>query len=642
MYSSKFVRVVAALIGALVGPLAAAGQTGTSAISGFVKDGTGAALPGATVKVINVETGVALDLTTNEEGVYRASALVPGQYRIETSLDGFETSVRGPITLHISETIAVDFTLGIGRQQESVTVTGVAPLVESQSSTVAQIVTRAMLAALPLPNRAASSLAGLAPGVVMVDTGTGTAENYPVFSVAGGRSRNQVFILDGGNATNAVGLTRPQQLTSLPVDAMQEFRVITNNYAAEFGHSTGGVVTMSTRSGTNALHGTTFESYSNDALDARNFFAATKPPINLNQFGGTFGGPAVTDRTFFFGTWERTRQLVSNAVVSTVPTLLNRQGDFSDLRTSSGAPIPIYDPITHQPFPSNVIPSDRLDPVAMRALSYYPLPNLPGTSTNANNYVGNADARLNRDIVATKLDHVLGQADRFTARYYINNSNTNNTGSYGNPVADPLGDKTDVRVQSLLGAYTHAFSPSVANELRVTYLRRKFIDQRYGAGEDYAGAIGLSGVTANAFPAFTIPGYASLSNPNLARYQTPITDTQVLEAVTWFKGRHAFKFGGEARFGGNSEIRDRGSSGSLTFSPLFTSNASAPNTGNALATFLLGEVNSGSVQISDQITTRAQYYAFYTQDDWRLTERLTLNYGLRYDIELPRREVNNK
>src|SRR5262245_19265699 len=301
MVPSRFVRVISALIVGMGLPLAAFSQTGTSVISGFVKDGTGAALPGATVKVINVETGVSVDLTTNEEGVYRAAALVPGQYRIETSLDGFETSMRGPITLQISQTIAIDFTLGIGRQQESVTVTGVAPLVESQSSTVAQVVTRAMLAALPLPNRAASSLAQLAPGVVMVDAGTGTAENYPVFSVAGGRSRNQVFILDGGNATNAVGLTRPQHLTSLPVDAMQEFRVITNNYSAEFGHSTGGVVTMSTRSGTNAFHGTAFESFRNDALDGRNFFAATKPPINLNQFGGTVGGQEVRDRKFFLG-----------------------------------------------------------------------------------------------------------------------------------------------------------------------------------------------------------------------------------------------------------------------------------------------------------------------------------------------------
>ena len=221
-----------------------------------------------------------------------------------------------------------------------------APLVESQSSNITQTVTREMLAALPLPNRAASSLASLAPGVIMIDTGTGTAENYPVFSAAGGRARNQNFILDGGNASNAVGLTRPQQLISLPVDAMQEFKVISNNYSAEYGHSTGGVVTMSTRSGTSQFRGSAFESLRNDALDARNFFATAKPPIRLNQFGGTLGGPIKQSKTFFFGSWERTRQLTSDAIVSTVPTLLNRQGDFSDLRNSAGQPIVIYDPLT--------------------------------------------------------------------------------------------------------------------------------------------------------------------------------------------------------------------------------------------------------------------------------------------------------
>ncbi len=433
-----------------------------------------------------------------------------------------------------------------------------------------------------------------------------------------GRKPHRLFLLDGGNATNAVGLTRQQQLTSLPVDAMQEFKVITNNYSAEFGHSTGGVVTMSTRSGTNAFRGSVFESLRNDALDARNFFAQSKPPISLNQFGGTFGGPAVKDRTFFFGTWERTRQLVSNAVVSTVPTLANRGGDFSDLRTTSGQLIPIYDPVTRQPFPGNVIPRDRIDPVALQAIGYYPDPNRGGSATNANNFVGNSDARLDRDIIVARVDHTLTPADRLTVRYYINDSGTDNTGSFGNPVADPAANTTDVRVQSLLGAYTRVFSPTLANELRVTYLRRKFIDQRFGFGEDLAATLGLRGVSANAFPAFTIPGYAPLSNANLARVQTPILDRQILESVSWFRGRHAFKFGFEARFGGNSEVRDRGSSGALSFSPLFTSNNSAANTGNALATFLLGDVSSASVQISDQITTRAQYFAGFVQDDWRV------------------------
>ncbi|HEU5258660.1 MAG TPA: carboxypeptidase regulatory-like domain-containing protein [Vicinamibacterales bacterium] len=616
-------------------------QSGNSTISGLVKDTTGAALPGVSIVVRNVETAVSFDAVSNEAGLYRVGALVPGHYRVEASVDGFEPFIR-TVTLVVSQTLAIDVTLDVARQNETVSVEATVPLVDSQTSNIAQTVTREMLTALPLPNRAASSLVSLAPGVIMIDPGTGTAENYPVFSVAGGRARNQNFILDGGNASNAVGLTRPQQLTTLPVDAMQEFKVITNNYSAEFGHSTGGVIVMSTRSGSNDFRGTLFESFRNDALDATNFFAAAKPPINLNQFGGTFGGPIRRGKTFFFGSWERTRQLTSETVLSTVPTLQNRAGDFSDLRTNSGVPVVVYDPATRQPFEGNVIPANRIDPIARAALQYYPLPNREGTMANANNYVGNSDSTLDRDILVGRVDHQLRIADLMTVRYYINNSGTNVTGSYGNAAADPLADSTDVRVQSLTGAHTHIFSPTVVNELRVTYLRRKFIDQRPGLGTDLAATIGLRGVTAQAFPAFTIPGYASLSSATVSRFQTPILDHQVLESLSWSKGRHAFKLGGEFRGGANDEIRDRGSSGSLTFTPLITSNLGAANTGNALASLLLGEVNAGSVQISDLIRSRASYWAFYAQDDWRVTSRLTLNYGLRWEAELPRREVDNK
>src|SRR2546426_6407515 len=321
-------------------------QTGTSSITGSVTDLTGAALPGVEITVANQEPGARFQTLTNETGAYRVASLPPGIYRIEAELAGFDRLSRGPITLQVSQTVAIDLMLQVGQIGTTVDVTESAPLIESQSSDIGQAVTRQMLAALPLPNRAASSLAALAPGVVMIDTGTGTAENYPVFSVAGGRARNQNFILDGGNASNAVGLTRPQQLTTLPVDAMQEFKVITNNYAAEFGHSTGGVIVMSTRSGSNDFRGTLFESFRNDALDAKNVFAASKPPINLNQFGGTFGGPIRRSRTFFFGSWERTRQLTSETVLSTVPTLRNRAGDFSDLRSNAGVPVVVYDPVT--------------------------------------------------------------------------------------------------------------------------------------------------------------------------------------------------------------------------------------------------------------------------------------------------------
>src|SRR5262245_20637396 len=198
-------------------------QSVNSTISGTVKDATNAAVPGAKIMIVDMDSGVQLETATNEVGLYRASALVPGHYQVEVDAAGFDHLTRGPITLQVGQTIAIDLTVEVGQQSEAVVVSDAGPMTESQSSNVAQTVNRQMLAGLPLPNRAASSLASLAPGVIMVDAGTGTAENYPVFTVAGGRTRNQTFVLDGGNVSNAVGLTRNQQLTSLPVDAMQEF-----------------------------------------------------------------------------------------------------------------------------------------------------------------------------------------------------------------------------------------------------------------------------------------------------------------------------------------------------------------------------------------------------------------------------------
>jgi Carboxypeptidase regulatory-like domain/TonB-dependent Receptor Plug Domain len=640
-------------------------QSGSSVISGSVKDPGGASIPNARIKISNEQTGALIDSQTNDTGLYRAGSLVPGIYRIEVEADGFQKLVRRPVTLEVGQVIGLDLTLELGKASETITVTEAAPLTESQSSTVSQMVNRQMLDGLPLPNRAASSLAALAPGVIMIDTGSGTAENYPLFSVAGGRARNQNFILDGGSVNNAVGLNRPSQMTTLPVDAMQEFRVIANNYSAEYGHSTGGIVSMSTRSGTNEYHGSLFESLQNTAFNARNFFAETRPASRLNQFGASFGGPMRKDKTHFFVTWERTIQLTSDTIKSTVPTLLNRSGDFSDLRNSAGKPVIIYDPAstvgsTRQPFAGNKIPSDRFDPVALAALSFFPLPNTAGTITNANNFVGSSANTLSRDIVVGRLDHQFRASDVLTARYYINNASTDGSGTFGIPVSDPLADLNDVRVQSFLAAHTHIFGPTLANTLSYSYLRRKFIDSRPGAGDNLAAKIGLTGVSAATFPAFTIPGYgvpsgivsgtitiptsgATLGNPaSVGRIQTPIEDHQFLEALSWNHGAHAFKFGVELRLGSNDESRDRGSSGTFSFTPLITGVPGVSGSGNALASFLLGEVNAASVQASDTIQSRAQYLALYAQDDWRVTDRLTVNAGLRWEAEFPRRVVGNK
>src|SRR6266853_4590444 len=434
-------RFVAALVLFTLTALVVSAQSGNSVISGNVKDAAGLAVPNAKVIIKNIESGVQVETVTNESGLYRAGAHLPGSYQVNVGVSGFDRLSRGPLTLQVSQTLAIDLILQVGQQNQSVNVVEAAPLVESQSSNVSQAVNRQMLNGLPLPNRAASSLAALAPGVVMIDTGSGTAENYPLFSVAGGRGRNQNFILDGGSVNNAVGLARPSQMTTLPVDAMQEFRVIANNYPAEYGHSSGGIVSMSTRSGSNQYHGSLFESLQNNVFNARNFFATSRPAIRLNQYGGTFGGPIRKDKTFFFVTWEQTRQLTSDTIKATVPTLLERTGDFSDLRNSAGKLVQLYDPATGSgasrlPFANNIIPTNRLDSVALAALNYFPLPNTPGTITNANNYVGSSANTLYRNIVVGRLDHQFRPSDLATARYYINDANTNGTGTYGIPASD--------------------------------------------------------------------------------------------------------------------------------------------------------------------------------------------------------------
>jgi hypothetical protein len=268
------------------------------------------------------------------------------------------------------------------------------------------------------------------------------------------------------------------------------------------------------------------------------------------------------------------------------------------------------------------------------------MPNRTASSTGGNNFSGNNNSVLARNILVGKVDHQFSEKDQFTGRYYINDAGIENQGSFGIPESDPNANFTDVRVQSILGGYTHIFSPTLVNDLKVTFFQRRFVDKRYGWDEDLAGAIGLAGVSGTAFPNFNIPGYVALSAPP-GRTQTPIRDTQVLEAINWFQGSHSLKIGFEYRRGSNSEIRDRGSSGILQFVPQYTSLPGVAGTGDGLASFLLGEANSASIQISDQISTRADYLAGYVQDDWRLTSRLTVNLGLRWETELPRRSVDD-
>ncbi|MBZ5609686.1 MAG: TonB-dependent receptor [Acidobacteriia bacterium] len=620
-------------------------QVGTSTLNGRIVDASNAPVPGVEVKIREQSSGSHQTVQTNEAGIYRVTALVPGTYQVEARIAGFKPVIRKDVTLEVAQTVALDFVLEVGEQNLAIEVTADAPPIDTQSSSLGQLVGHKMIDNLPLPNRAATALVNLSPGVVMISSGTGP-ENYPVFSVAGGRARNQDFTLDGGNVTNAVGVTRPQQQTSLPLDAMQEFRVISNNYSAEYGHSTGGIIALSTRSGTNQLHGSVFEFARNNALDARSFFASATPPLNLHQFGGALGGPVIRNKTHFFVSWEETREVFGDASVLTVPTLAERRGNFSGLRSA------IYDPLSlangkKTPFEGNLIPRSALDPVALAALAYIPLPNRTPATANAGNFGANSHSTLRRDILVGKLDHSLSSADQLTARYYINDYHQEDDGAYGIPVSDPNAGVTGGRVQSFLVSHLHTFSATILNNFSFSYDRRAFIQQRLGAGQGLAQSLGLLNVSAAAFPTMNISGYASLGSPAsvnaaIARIQTPITDTQFLDSVSKFLGKHALKIGIEYRRGFNQETNDLSSSGALTFTRQISGQPGVSDSGDGFASFLLGQANQASLQRIDSIASHASYWAAYVQDDYRVTSRLTLNLGLRWEVELPRYVDHNR
>lgn len=619
--------------------LPALAQTVAGSLTGVVTDASGAAVSGARVQVTNEESGVAAETRSNEAGLYRVTPLNPGRYRVEIEAAGFQRLSRSNVAVPVSQTVQLDVRLSLGSVQETVSVTAAAPVLESQSSSVGQLIERQMIEGMPLPNRSATALVVLTPGAVVQSQGTG-GENIPIFSVAGGRMRNQQFTLDGGNVTNVVGLAVPQQQTSLPMEAMQEFRVITNNYAAEHGHSTGGIVTLSTRAGSNQFHGSLFEYLRNEALDARNFFAATKAPFRQHQFGGALGGPIRKDKTHFFGSFERTQQVTGSTVFQTVPTARQRTGDFSETRDANGRLIPVYDPATtagntRQPFPGNVIPTDRIDPVARAILQYWPLPNLPGTATGANNFSLNVRPTFTRNIVVTRFDHQFTERNQLMVRYYLNDNQTTNPGLYQEQAADAVAALSEGQTQSVLGSWTHMIRSNLVNEFRLGHVRRKNIQDRFGRDEDLASRIGLRGVSGAGFPILSITGYQALGGSPF-RLQTPILDTQAQNATSWFRGKHAVKAGVEARWGYNRDDTDTSSSGSFGFTPLITGLPGMANTGQAFASFLLGEANTASAADPDVIASRAGYWALYVQDDWRIANRLTLNLGLRWEAEVPR------
>jgi len=637
----------------LAGAAPAAAQIGGGTFVGAVVDPAGAALPGASVTIVAPATNATRSTVTGSGGGFVVSGLAPGSYEIRVELNGLKPFVRRGVSLATGETLRLDVALAVGERTEAVTVTADLPLLRGETSALGHVVDHRRVVDLPLNGRSFISLASLVPGVALPPPPAA-----PLPRINGGRPRTNEYLFDGISVLQP----EPGQVAFFPnVDAIQEFKVETNSPPAEFGRFNGGVVNLTTRSGSNVLHGTAFEFFRNEALNARNFFASTdpvKPVFRRNQYGGVLGGPIRRDGTFFFADYQGQRQTIGRTVISTVPTLLQRQGVFTE---AIGARVPvIYDPATtvtsgsvttRTAFPGNTIPAERFDPVARTLLEHYPLPTGAGT---ANNYRRVADESVDQDQVSGRVDHRFSARDQAFARV----TRFAETFVPVTPLPDGSGVTSGTlgsqrtTAWSVASSWQRVFSSRVFNELRVGDTRRSVGRDAAQLAGTPSSVLGLPGIPSSAsfpdtLPTFLLSGYQQLGSPQSTASDFGTSVTQIADSLTWQKGRHAIKLGADLRWERLNVIQPPSPTGQFTFTNLFTNlptNATtASATGTPFASFLLGQVQQFSIDLQQsRIRNRAQFEEYFVQDDWRMSERFTVNAGLRYTLNFPSTEKDDQ
>jgi len=601
-------------------------------VTGTVVDSSHAAVANASVELTHVATNTVMHVTTNDRGEYRTPPLRLGAYEIGVEAPGFKRFDQKGVVLDIGDVRQLNVVLQIGEVTESVTVNGAAPLLQREDSTSGTVITNQQMTELPLNGRDYIQLAALSSGT--------TAANGSGVTIGGEAPGQVAFLLDGQDNNNQqIGLHSDQKDVVEPsIDAIQEFKVVTNGYSAEYGRSSSGVVSVALKSGTNEFHGAAYEFVRNAALDAENYFitpGAPKPPFGRNQFGATIGGPIIRDKTFFFGDFEVGRIRESVTSVNTLPTDAERQGLFS---------APINNPSTGQPFPvvngNYTIPSGSFDPVAVKILALLPHAQLPGP---LNNYVYNSPANTDTHRWDLRIDQILSDKQSLYARYSEQEVDDGVTsllppapgeGYYSaQPGSLEPGAQTN-NSKSLELNYDRAISGTLVASIKAgwNYL---FWNNFYSA-QPLAG-IGIPGVdSAN-------PGFASItvSGPGINMPVLGITDVpnrdgsqnrQLSGDLSWRKGQHTLKFGVQAYWLQTNFLSSQSSSGTFTFNGQYT--------GQAFADFLTGDESAASLSTYAQLNFRIPEQHFFVQDDWKVTRRLTFNLGLRYEITPPAVDVS--
>jgi len=646
---SGYIKQFATFLTLIVMMLLPAGaQTSQATIAGVVSDSHGAAIAGASVTATNDTTGVVNKSVTNGAGAYSLPNLAIGEYTVAVERDGFSRSVSNKVLLSTGQVLGLNTVLKTGSIAQSVTVQGEHAELETRSSDIGQIIESKSVADLPLGSRSTMNIVSLTGGAVFIDSA-----NY---SLAGGRTKSSMTWLDGGSGQNIrIGVATAE--INPPVDTIQELGIITNNYAAEYGGSAGGVIVQTTRSGGNQFHGTLYEFIRNDYTNAPGYFATTVngvkqiPELRHNIYGGTIGGPIQHNRTFFFFGYEGTKLRTGSTVTLTVPTDEQRGGDFSTIYDSKGNkianPTPIYDPstttktlsgtYTRTQFPGNKI--TNFDSVANTILAYFPV------STNkhasANNFVKNTVSITDSQFYLARVDHVLTEKDRIAARYIFTNGSTNNKSVYPDPGADPFA--ASISQDNIgYGQWVHTVSPTVVNDLRFTFETRINHALTNGVGGDYATKLKLNGVSNNAFPNIAPAGYSSLGSTSQERRQFPINQYQLVDDISLVLGRHSIKLGAELRRSMDHEINLSTASGSFTFDTTATGLPGNTATGDGFASFLVGFPTAFSEAQTDPVTRTSWYLAGFAQDDFTLSHSLTLNLGLRWETDTPIKDENNR
>ncbi len=662
MGSLKFV-----LSFALLASAALQAQVFNAQLTGVVTDASGGVVPGAKLTATNVSTQTSFSATTNGDGIYRFPDLQPAEYRVRCVNQGFKAFEQGPITLQVNQTLQLDIKLETGQTSEQVTVTAVPPALDTDSATLGQVVTTRSIINLPLNVRDPLALVGLTPGVVFgPNFGNGGGQNVgrnffkSDFNVGGGRSGSQEILLDGAPDTTPDinrGVIDP------PVDSVQEFKVQANSFDAQFGRTSGGVVNIVSKPGTNDYHGVVYDFERHSVLDANDFFnnlsGQKKLSFQRHQFGANAGGPVLKSKWFIFGDYEGLRQGYPVSTISTVPTPLQLTGNFSQTFASNGSLIQIYDPATlitlpsgtrqRSVFPGNIVPASRFDPVAAATLKYFPQANAPGNAlTNQNNYIYSADSSTNSDKYDIRSDVDFTQNTRMFFRISRQEDVRFVPGNLPPPGGG--GRQTSDHYTQAVADVTHVFTPALVADLSFSFTRA--LAAQFGASQGFnLGSLNFPSTyvsqVAPQFPVFNVGDTVGTGNgsDSFTQFQ-PRNVFATLGSVSWQKGKHSLKFGGDWRVLDFNEGQNSSASGTFSFGRTFTQGpnpiVASSTAGYGLASFLLGDASSGNVVEIDPISTQGLYYGVYFQDDWKVTSKLTINMGLRWDVGIGDREKYNR